>query len=75
MLSVAMTIVVALAEATRELVALRGSAPGGAPGLSPSLPSAAMDQLKSDMQALRLQISQHDAEKRSWLAEQVTITI
>ena len=71
----AMTPFAALAEATRELVALRGSASGGAPGSSPSHPFAAMDQLKADMQTLRLQISQHDAEKRQWLTEQVDITI
>ena len=64
----------ALAEATRELVALRGSASGGTLGSSPSHPSSAMDQLKADMQTLRMQISQHNAEKRQWLTEQVAIT-
>ena len=68
-----MTIFIALAEATRELVALRGSTCGGASGSSPSHSSAAMDQLKADMQTLRMQISQHDAEKRQWLTEQVSI--
>ena len=51
----------ALSEATRELLALRGAGAGV---------SGALDQLKADMQALREKITQHDGEKRAWLAEQ-----